>query len=96
MKNLICRLGICKKVHFKYVVAQDILLVRLFRESDSSTFSCEVEQKVLIIRDRIRTCNLSVRSRTRYPLRHTDGLKIYVCYTNTIKKKRYVEPKRVS
>ena len=26
----------------------------------------------LIIRDRIRTCNLSVRSRTRYPLRHWD------------------------
>ena len=30
--------------------------------------------KNLIIRDRIRTCNLSVRSRTRYPLRHTDEL----------------------
>ena len=32
--------------------------------------------KNLIIRDRIRTCNLSVRSRTRYPLRHTDELKL--------------------
>ena len=31
-------------------------------------------KKDFIIRDRIRTCNLSVRSRTRYPLRHTDGL----------------------
>jgi hypothetical protein len=30
--------------------------------------------KNFIIRDRIRTCNLSVRSRTRYPLRHTDEL----------------------
>ena len=29
-------------------------------------------EKSTFIRDRIRTCNLSVRSRTRYPLRHTD------------------------
>ena len=30
--------------------------------------------KTFFIHDRIRTCNLSVRSRTRYPLRHTDGI----------------------
>ena len=31
-------------------------------------------KKKSIIRDRIRTCNLLVRSQTRYPLRHTDVL----------------------
>ena len=31
-------------------------------------------KKIHFIRDRIRTCNLLVRSQTRYPLRHTDVL----------------------
>ena len=58
--------------------SRNMLLVRLFGQFYGQFYgqfglqSSEVEQKIFIIRDRIRTCNLSVRSRTRYPLRHTD------------------------
>ena len=59
-------------------------ILGLRRDKDKEKRSLEARadafsrlKRCVIIRDRIRTCNLSVRSRTRYPLRHTD--QIFIC-----------------
>ena len=49
-------------------------------EPRHSTSKCLA--KTFFIHDRIRTCNLSVRSRTRYPLRHMDLLKVVSGFTS--------------
>ena len=54
---------------------------KIKKKPDTSSNPFKAEAASVNVHDRIRTCNLSVRNRTRYPLRHMD----FTCNTIVVR-----------